>query len=285
MVSLSRHLTKLPLIGKDIAKVGQVYNLLSTPCSVEPEVWVYAFWTGVPHALGSIFKPDPLDWAGERFGRGHGRGRKRRFKVDDLVKSKVPVGRGLGWAFFRMYQFQQRIGWYLLVADIATNFAVNWTSTAYTWSGCRVPGNPFCHRERNTVMNWGPEPVWQDVTTFVTAEKTIYAGGYSIVVPAGIDVTLTACVTTNPDDTFPGAIAATRIKEIRTGEVVAQTQPGDLPSGYQNASLVAPGGLPGLREREFQFQFLPMPGKWGRSTFAQFSAHGIDHRGGLDPDP
>lgn len=281
-----RSLRRLPLIGESIGRIGQVYDIFQTPCSPNPEVWFLAFFNGLPQLAWSFIKPEPLDWAGERFGRGHGRKRKRRFRAEGVISPKVPVGRGLGWATFSMYQLQQRVGFYLLLIDAGSEFVLNWTSTAYTWAGCRVTGLPYQERTRREVQQWVTGQDWQVAHTYEIAGAGLINGGNTIGVPKHIDVTLSATMTVDPIDGWPGTIAATRIRDVISGKVISQSEPTDSGNGHQVSTQVHRDYVGSLGYREFVFEFLPGPGGFGRSMFAQFSAHGKETTPqGLMPDP
>lgn len=130
---------KLPIVGPWIGKFGRVADIMATPCDVDPGVWVLAFFTGAPTALFSLFKPDPFDMVTERFGGGHKKRGRRRFRWDEMVQLPKPTKGGMSWVFFRVGSWAERLGWYMLIADVAFEWAVNWSSMAYQWSGCPDP--------------------------------------------------------------------------------------------------------------------------------------------------
>lgn len=138
-----RQLRQIPVIGDDIYQVGQVLDMIAQPCSPDPWVMVQAVWSYSPSLIWSLFKPEVLDLAFDRAGKPHKRKRTRRFRVSDLMQLPAPVPGQLGWATFKLAEAGQRIGWYLLVLDATTDFAVNWTSMAYTYSGCFTPDSAW----------------------------------------------------------------------------------------------------------------------------------------------
>lgn len=139
---------QLPVIGPWISRVGQVSDIVALPCTPSDEIWVEAFFAAAPVLLWSLFKPDFPD---VRFSRGglphHMRGGKRGKKYVRTMSTtfEIPMFGGQnfqkGWqaVLFDLAELGQRIGWYLLIADAATRFALNWTSLAYQWAGCRKP--------------------------------------------------------------------------------------------------------------------------------------------------
>lgn len=145
----------IPVIGPWIGKFGRVQDIFATPCDVDPGIWVLAFFSGAPTAMFSLFKPDAFDKVTERkFGQPHKRKTRRRFRWDDMVQLPNPKP-GLQWKFFRMAQAAQRLGWYILIADVAFEWAVNWSSMAYQWSGCHDPNASWgwlaCNRSNITI--------------------------------------------------------------------------------------------------------------------------------------
>lgn len=131
---------RIPIIGHDIYQAGQVYRIWSQPCGIDPWIAVQASFTYTPMLLWSLFKPDWGDLTFTRGGRPHHRKGFRRFRLDGAMLAPAPTKPGVTMALFSGYQILQRIGWYMIVVDAATDFAVNWSSMAYQWSGCRVAG-------------------------------------------------------------------------------------------------------------------------------------------------
>lgn len=134
---------KIPIIGDWMGTFGQVQDIMATPCDVEPQVWVYAFFAGAPAALYSLYKPDPFDMVTQRFGSGHKKRRRRRFRWDDMILLDKPARRGLQWVVFNVGKWAERVGWYLLIADVAFEWAYTWSSMAYQWSGCPNPNASY----------------------------------------------------------------------------------------------------------------------------------------------
>lgn len=148
---------ELPVVGPWIGKFGRVQDIMATPCDVDPGIWVLAFFAGAPTAFFSLLKPDPFDLVTERFGQGHKKKRKRKFRYDRLVSLPKPTKPGLQWMFFRVGQMAERLGWYILIADVAFEWALTWSSMAYQWSGCADPnaswGWLFCDRANISITN------------------------------------------------------------------------------------------------------------------------------------
>lgn len=135
---------RIPIIGNDMYQVGQVIDIVSSPCTPDPYIAVQAFFYNVPQLVWSLVKPDPVDFVTERFGRPHKRKRRRRMRADDVWIPDSHGSRGdLAWAAWRGIRLVEKVGWYLLVVDATTDFVVNWTSMTYRNSGCPVPSDPW----------------------------------------------------------------------------------------------------------------------------------------------
>jgi len=135
--------SQIPIIGDDIAKIGQAYVLAGSPCSPEMEMWVYGWFQAIPTLLISLFKPQLIDInIKHRHGKPR-KGKKFKFTPDIFFRDaiiEIPVPR---WVCFRIYEMSQRIGWYFLVADATEDFAINWMTTAYKMNGCDTPNAPY----------------------------------------------------------------------------------------------------------------------------------------------
>lgn len=151
---------KLPVVGPWIGKFGKIQDIMATPCEVSPEVWVLAFFSGAPMALFSLFKPDPFDQVSQRAGLGHKKRTRRRFRWDDAIKLDPGKRGSLRWVVFRLGSWAERIGWYMLIADVAFDWAYNWSSMAYQWSGCQNPNASWGYNSCSNVTALGGQKIW-----------------------------------------------------------------------------------------------------------------------------
>ena len=188
---------RIPVIGSTIYNAGQVYDVLVQPCGVDTYISVLAFFNYIPRLAWSIYKPTPLDTFTELLGRRKKKRRKRRFRVDLL---EIPVDTGkkgsVRWVTWKIFGAAERLGWYFIVIDSTVDFAVNWSSMAYTFSGCALAGTPAC-QNRNTLHRdyfslgtavqvafdiWGPGTIWSSnaggLNCFTSGPK-MAAGGCS----------------------------------------------------------------------------------------------------------
>lgn len=186
---------RIPVIGGTIYNVGQVYDILIQPCGVDTYISVLAFFNYLPRLAWSIYKPTPLDTFTEMLGRRkkRRRGRKMRF---DLLEQPIDVGKrgSVRWVTWKIFGAAERLGWYFIVLDSTVDFLVNWSSMAYTFTGCAVAGAPTC-QNRNTINRkyfsvgnyvqvvfdiWGPGVIWSSNTAnlncFTTGPKMAMGG-------------------------------------------------------------------------------------------------------------
>lgn len=147
---------KVPLLGKWYSRAGRTYEIWSSPCNPEPMIAVYAAWVSLPRLVWTLFKPDFIDLKYDQVKAGfHRHGRKGKFKIHTIDVPKYPVPKGLGWALFAGAEFAQRVGWYLSVIDVTTEFAVNWSTLTYQYSGCIAPGVSFGNCSGGWNFNYG----------------------------------------------------------------------------------------------------------------------------------
>lgn len=133
----------LPLIGDDLANIGRVIDMWADPCKPYAEIWVYGFFQAFPTLFISLVKPELIDVNIHKGSHRPRKGKRAKFRASAIFRDaliEVPVP---DWRVFRIYEFGQRIGWYFLVADATENFAINWISTAYMWTGCPGGLSPY----------------------------------------------------------------------------------------------------------------------------------------------
>lgn len=136
-------ISDIPIIGPMSAKVGRVFDLYADSCGPSTDIWVTALWWALPKALIDITKPDLSQQITNRAGRPHKHKRKIRWKgfaqdpwnySSSAGAPKIPINpKTFLWRFFNV---QQRLGFYLMIADVGLDFTINWYSMAYTLAGC-----------------------------------------------------------------------------------------------------------------------------------------------------
>lgn len=131
---------QIPFITPYLSKAGRIADIVMAPCDVDPWMAVYAAFEATPTLLWSLYKPTAFDLVTERFTGGRLGHKKRKFTFQDKTLGRKSSAGKWGWALFKGASFAQKIGWYMLVADATADFLINWTSMAYQYSGCEVPG-------------------------------------------------------------------------------------------------------------------------------------------------
>ena len=190
----------VPQLGTWVGRVGHVIDIASTPCDTsDPQILFLATWYELPRLVISLTKPDSLDLVSSRWGGQHKRRRKKKFTMLEAIAPNEPIPKGVGWAAFSLKEWAERIGWYMLVVDATTQFAVHWTSTVYQWNGCNVPNEA---RARSTAVPGIYGPFDAGTYTFsgweVQEQHTFSADADSIDTPTGFDSAIGFSLVTKP---------------------------------------------------------------------------------------
>lgn len=132
----------IPIFGEQISKIGQVYDILASPCDVSTSIWIKAAFHATPYLLLALTTPECLDIDLHRGGRRHKRLRRFRFRWTQILQPTLVI-RGAPTVVRFLFNAYERTAWYLLVVDASLDFVVNWTSMAYQWSECDTPNNGY----------------------------------------------------------------------------------------------------------------------------------------------
>lgn len=283
-MALNPSIRKVPIIGDDIYKIGQIYDIVNTPCSIDPWLWVYGFWHEVPYIFAMLFLPDPIDFVQERFGKPHHRKRRYKGKAAAWAQADISPGKGLGWAAFKMTEWVDRVGWYLLIADTSIQFALNWTTLVYQWSGCPTPGMAFAAQSYSGGIERFPGDWAEAGTEADGAHIFTNLGASRIFVPAGWTGSFTTAMVIKPRGApYNGQEFQVRIQNLTTGEVIGLDPPKPNHNGEFTASQVVP--MPPKRDvgMVYQYQFRNTDGRLDWMTRAIFSGYGTKKVEGLIP--
>lgn len=190
----------LPFITPYFAKAGHVADIIMAPCDVDPWMAVYAAFEQTPQLLWSIYKPTAFDLVTERFTGGRLGHKKRKFTYQDRLLGKKSQTGKWGWAVFKGAQFAERVGWYMLIADATMDYLVNWTSMAYQYSGCEVPGlgGARIKGTNESKLQTGPA-VYTGYTEHEASEGFIW-GFTSVGIAPGYQGTFSGEVTIRPSE-------------------------------------------------------------------------------------
>lgn len=282
------NLKRIPIIGDDLYQVGQVYDVVATPCATNLWVSVYAFWQYTPYAVWSVLKPDPFDQVTERFGRVHKRKRKHRLHVADKASGrKIDLNRPQ-WVVFKLGATIQRVGWYLSIIDATTDLLINWTSTTWSFSGCKTPAAPYAEGITSANPSFSTFQITCTMSTFVAVAEQFYDVGSTGVeknLPGPWQIHFTAEIEPVPGIPSNSQITEAWIEvqplggpEYHIALEVEQIGPGAafIQGFYRDWDLTAP-------RASIHFQFRKTAGRV-RIKQASFMLYGHDGTG-LDPDP
>ncbi|MFG0245760.1 MAG: hypothetical protein ACF8MF_06900, partial [Phycisphaerales bacterium JB052] len=189
-------------IGDWTSKIGKVHDIVSTSCDPDPEIWARAAFYAVPQLLWSLYKPEPLDAYTDLFLRPHKRKRRWNFRPMGRIVANEPWATGINPKVFRLGSLAQRVGWYFLIVDAALDGAVNWTSAAYSWSGCNVPGLPKLvqHSLDTQGIAGGRTRYLQD---WVVDRSLVFeGGGRYVIIPPGYNYVISLSISDGPNRYF-----------------------------------------------------------------------------------
>lgn len=235
---------RIPIIGNDIYQVGQVYDILTQPCGVDPVIAVKAAFYYSPTLVWTLLKPDALDLTYDRFRRRHSFRRKKKVTVGELLRGSGVTPGKVHWSVFALGDLAQRLGWYLIILDATTDFAVNWASMAYTWSGCLTPNANYGTFGGQTLQDI--EPIFTPYYFPAFSSNADGGTGFSSLASAGINQPGPFSITATTDASiapFPGQTGVLEKVILRVnfgnGNVVDyDAQIADNPTGGKTATGV-----------------------------------------------
>lgn len=215
----------IPLIGHQIARIGRVIDITAQPCDPDPVIAVLAFFYAAPIAFGTLFKPaylnDQEEHFAERPGLRTGRHGRRRFDVEEEFPGIGATGKKVGWVLFKVQALLQRLGWYFMIADVATQLAVNWTSLAYVWGGC---GDPTAGRAK-AICNFndflpGGWPAYVALWDTAYARQPAFSNGTYVGTTGGAPGTFIGdvTITKGAHSTTPAPAVSCRFVNVLTGQ-------------------------------------------------------------------
>lgn len=256
----------IPIIGNTIARFGKVGQILATPCATTPQIWVDAFFIGAAVAVWTLAKPSALapygSPASETVFGAHGRTRptlKRRgngfryeFNGEIMPGPALDLPPGPGWRIWNVpIQLIRRVGWWLLVFDAVGEGLVAWTSTAYQYAGCPVPGVPFMFgTDVDKVYlpgSHGGHPGGFDPATF--QNTGIAYGDGRVIVPPGHTYTVAASANSTKVGNIPLGHVGIQITNETTGQVVTSGEGKQQEDGSWKTAAAMRGGETGTQSQ------------------------------------
>jgi hypothetical protein len=263
---------------------------------------VEAAWVNLPHLLFGFIKPFKIAQAyenhapnGKKFGLGHRRGTsgkrgKGNYKaiLEGLLESTNEV-EPLGWARFApLADLALKIDWYFFLADLTTDFLVNWVSLAYQWSGCREPGDGWAQGHAEIGI-----PVGTNAGTFIYDEwivdnqDILFMDSASIAGPVGYDFSCGYTITTGiapiaPD--IPVCSWSSRLID-QTNDIVYDTVGASPTTGGQGASYMFKASQHDLRSHKYVVEVTKSEGMFWVTGGNFTGGGGKGTSRGLLPDP
>jgi hypothetical protein len=158
---LKKDAKNVPLVGKHVARIGRVAEILSIPCNRPIPEAIFAVTASLPDAIGfalfTLFKPTKTDYLISRFGKGQrhkpaggGGGHKRGLdfykglsRLFQLNRILTQTGRDL--LILRTIEYARLVGWYLTIVEATTAGLVRWVSQSYRLAGCDIPAEAGAH--------------------------------------------------------------------------------------------------------------------------------------------
>lgn len=279
---------RLKIYEAPAKKIGQVWDTLGSPCSVSPGLWVAAGFAALPTFALSLIKPEIVEVNLEKRGRRHLKWRRFAFKIFDLQGPQITIRGAPTWVRLG-YNTAERLGWYLLVVDATTDFAVNWTSMAYRFSGCQVPNQPYCIQfaiTQTTVNGQAFYPLWSGVTN---GPEGIAGNNQLVTVFSEVTATFFASAIPHPNPDFPQQFVVDailmEIVEVDTDFVLASQLTEKAPDGSLNAGVVYRNWVQNNLEGNYRVRITTIgPSRFGRIRNVRLETLGQD-QDGLLPDP
>lgn len=214
-----------PVIGPWIGRIGQIQSILATPCTITPQIFVKAFFAGVPKLVWTLFKPDALDLTAERFQKGHRRRKRPILRAGGIIDGSVRAKPGLQTAVFTLGQLAQRIGWYFIIIDAATTHSLHWMSMAYQYSGCTTPEGIWCTATLGGSILSPSSEAFTASWSFAGGNAGPIISGPNITVPAGSTGSVFYTVSGKPPPNPPylppyGAVSGASLVQFPSGAIL-----------------------------------------------------------------
>lgn len=259
-------------------------KFLYTPCTVTPTVWIETFLPAAVLAFFTVLTPDPKEAI--RIAGG-GKSWLKQLKVafdDALAEEPLESYKGIKF-LFEFAEGVDRAVWWLFLAGVAADFAIEWSTLAYRMSGCTTSS-----REVTLELKWkfGDFPgdgSWTDAGIWeVITPNTGELVGPVANIAAGAGVALAVSIQAKNSATNLPIGFRMRWLDAHSGETVSETNllQLDAVAGNSNMSvdLQVQGGETG---RQLILQVACNAGlsntfKFGRITIYGGSEFGVRHR-------
>jgi hypothetical protein len=268
---------RIPVIGKELAKIGHIYDMATLPCTPTPEIWVLAFWYGIPRLLWSLYKPDPLDETWSRVGRTRGIKRRQRLTFTEEYTADIPLKPALYWVRWAG-DWAQRVGWWMLIVDAAIDHAMYWQSAAMAFEGCKTEGAAYAQASTDDTTSEITGGGWKRVFLAVT-DTHIFSGGIGEVhIPPGYGYYASFDVAAIPDPGQPpearSSLGGIRVIDGDGNTVMEHDAVNSILDDSARASGFVKKPLIRLSDNQLQFQVKSNGTGWMKITHTSITVTG-----------
>lgn len=220
----------IPVIGPWAGKISLIQDMWAEPCQPTPMVWALATVASIPLLAITLIKPDTIDEYYERNGRPHKRKRKKKVTLGELLEIvRGGKGPGIPAGFALAGDLAQKLGFWMILIDGTLDLAINSTSLAYEWQGCKgwAPSigylsDEFLYGSGSTQLLFidfqNPNPVWTAL---------------SWTVPNTEGRQFSASVSWYPDDRFDNPATQVTIEIVDITHGIVKTMPHPELNGLQ----------------------------------------------------
>lgn len=277
---------QLPVVGPWASRIGRVIDIWGMPCNPTTEIWVLAAWHTIPMCALALIKPSALEYINSRLGSPHRR-KRPQFRLSSLPLIEghgAPVPGEYTWVRFGINKalvvFQ-----YIQFIDVTTRGLVQWSSMAYSWSGCQVPGagGGFMNADGPNVQLGSTSNTQLNFATTTTYQQNCIGAAFNWACAANQQWSASYSISWEQIEGFPPPSPQFTLVDKATNQPVGENfDPKASGGGYYNQgfyrhdnSFPSPKGFAVLYKSDFSF----------RITSASFSVSGSANNDFMKPDP
>jgi hypothetical protein len=212
-------------------------KFLYTSCTVTPTVWIEAFLPAAVLAIFSVLTPDPKEAI--RIAGG-GKSWLKQLKVafnDALADEPAESYKGLRF-LFDFAEGVDKAVWWLFLAGVAADFAIEWSTLAYRMSGCTTSEREVTQELRYAFGGVAGDGTYQ--AAFVWREVTPDTGhltGALVTIPPQGGVALAVSINLHNIATGLPLGFDMRWRDVATGETISETQLSTLDAAAGNSAI------------------------------------------------
>lgn len=201
-------------------QVNALKKFLYTPCTVTPTVWVETFLPAALIAFFTVLTPDPKETI-RIAGGGKSWLKQVKIAFDDALAGEAVEEQS---AIKFMFEFAEGIDkavWWLFLAGVTAEFAMEWSTLAYRLSGCTTSSREVTQELKWMTGDfpgdgtWTDAGIWQEITP-----PTGHLVGAVAFIAAGAGVAIATSLRAKNSATNEAIGFSFRWIDIATGETV-----------------------------------------------------------------